>query len=232
MEWTTFAQRHWMQRAREYHNLGFHVTVVVTDEKVPTYEQAKAYYQFAVSQPGLKEAIDRWEINNEPNLAEYWTGTPWQYVNNVLKPAYEVLKANGETVIGAAMGTFADHAIAFRDAGYLNYVDFANYHPYGANADEQIARIEQVKKIFAGKPITLTEWNIQTWGLNYESWAAEVNKSRAYILKNVESAFYYHVTYNGFTDNYAALLKPDADRFVANGRVTQMVDGWTTYPAA
>ncbi len=226
IEWNKFVNRNFMDAARAYHNLGFHVTLLITDDKVPTYDQAKAYFNFAVSQPGLAAAVNRWEIINEPNFSHYWTGTIPQYVNNVLKPAYEVLKANGEIVVGAAAGVFTSVAQDLKDAGYLNYVDYANYHPYGIDADEQIQRVSDVKRIFAGKPLTLTEWNLLPYLATRQEWAAELKKVRSYIVNNVESAFYFHFTYTADWGSVAGLFKPDAGGYVANPIFYDMYQAW------
>jgi hypothetical protein len=225
-EYGKFVQRNWMNAAKQYHNLGFHVTLVLQEEQVPTYEQAKAYFSFAVAQPGIADAVDRWEILNEPNFGSYWKGTYTQYVRNVLKPAYEVLKANGETVVGAAPGVFTDAAQYLKDAGYLNYVDFANYHPYGDTAEEQIARIEQVKRIFAGKPLTLTEWNLMPYISTHKKWTDELKEVRSYITRNVESAFYYHFTFTSDWASTGALFKNDAGGYQPNGIFYETYDGF------
>lgn len=216
IEWNRHVNRNFMDAARAYHNLGFHVTLLIHDDKVPTYEQARAYFSFAVSQPGMIASVDRWEIINEPNFRQYWTGTYTEYVQNVLKPAYEVLKAKGELVVGAAAGVFADAAKGLRDAGYLNYVDFANYHPYGIDAAEQIDRIEEVKRIFAGKPLTMTEWNLMPYLASRETWASELKKVRSYVVQNVESAFYYHLTFTADWASSAGLFRPDAGGYTPN----------------
>lgn len=226
IEWNKHVNRNFMDAVRTYHNLGFHVTLLITDDKVPTYEQAKAYFNFAVSQPGMIAAVDRWEIINEPNFRHYWTGTMPEYVNNVLKPAYEVLKANGELVVGAAAGVFVETAQALKDAGYLNYVDFANYHPYGIDAAEQIQRIEAVKRIFAGKPLTMTEWNLLPYTATNEKWIVELNKVRNYVVQNVESAYYFHLTFTADWGSNSALFKPSESGYVPNSIFFQMYDNW------
>ncbi len=232
VEWNKLVNRNFMDAARAYHNLGFHVTLLITDDKVPSYDTARAYFSFAVNQPGMMQSVDRWEIVNEPNFSSYWTGTYTQYVQNVLKPAYEVLHANGELVVGAAAGVFTDVAQSLKDAGYLNYVDFANYHPYGIDANEQIARIGEVKRIFAGKPLTLTEWNLMPYTATYEKWTAELNKVRTYVTRNVDSAFYYHLTFTADWASSAALFRTDAGGYTPNGIFFDMYDNWNIRAAA
>lgn len=230
-EYGKFVHRNWMDAARGYHNLGFHVTLILEEEQVPTYEQAKAYFSFAVSVPGIAAAVDRWEILNEPNFSQYWKGTYTQYVQNVLRPAYEVLKAAGETVVGAAPGIFLDAAQYMKDAGYLNYVDYAAFHPYGDTAEEQISRIEQAKRIFAGKPLMLTEWNLMPYTSTNQKWTDELKEVRDYITQNVESAFYYHFTFTTDWASSGALFRNDAGGYTPNGLFYDMYSNWDIRPA-
>ena len=74
--------------------------------------------------------------------------------------------------------------------GYLQYVDYANFHPYQYTAAGQEEMILGIRKIFAGRPITSTEWNFQFPG-SKKSWAEQLKIAHPLVEQGFESAFYY-----------------------------------------
>ena len=220
-DWNGRTEHSSFDRARAYHAAGFKVTLLLHNSKViPTYAQAKAYFQWAASRPGMKEAVDRWEIQNEPNLSQYWTGTLKQYVDNVLKAAWDAFHPLGEKVVGAGLTASRSDNQKLKDAGYLNYVDYANVHPYDSGASGQRQTITDIKAMFAGKPLTITEWNLQTSGT--DTWAAKLNENHPFVMANVDSAFYFPlVIYNspagaaGLINTSLAKHQPFYDMFKA-----------------
>ena len=139
----------------------------------------------------MKGAVDRWEILNEPDMDTYWHGTDSQYVNNVLKAAWNSLHPNGETVVGAGAAGSVDAARRMRDAGYLNYCDIANFHPYGWSVQSAKDMISQVDQIFGGKPLTATEWNLHV-NASGSSWASMLAQLHPYIAQHFDGGAYYY----------------------------------------
>jgi hypothetical protein len=179
-----------MKNAIAYHNAGFKVNLLLQNSKViPSYSQAKAYYAWALTVPNLKNAVDYWEIQNEPNLRQYWTGTLKQYVDNVLKAAWDTIHAAGEKVVGAGLTASRSSNQQLKDAGYLNYVDYANVHPYDSGASGQRQTITDIKAMFSGKPLVITEWGLQTSGT--DSWAAKLDENHPFVAANTSAAYYF-----------------------------------------
>jgi hypothetical protein len=79
-----------------------------------------------------------------------------------------------------------------KDAGYLNYVDYANVHPYDSNAAGQRQTITDIKAMFSSKPLLITEWGLQTTGTT--SWADKLNENHPFVAANTAGAFYFPLT--------------------------------------
>ncbi len=189
-DWNSRSETSTMQRAIAYHNAGFKVDLLLQNpSSVPSYSQAKAYYAWALTVPGLKSAVDFWEIQNEPNISSYWKGTLSQYVNNVLKAAWDTIHAAGEKVVGAGVTASRSANQALKDAGYLHYVDYANVHPYDSGASGQRQTITDIKAMFAGKPLVITEWGLQTSGTT--SWADALDTNHPFVEANTSAAWYF-----------------------------------------
>jgi Fibronectin type III domain len=220
--------------AKQYHDAGFHVTMLLHNENVPqSYEQAKNWFANTVDRPGFKDYVDRWEIANEINLNYFFKGSLSEYVNLVLKPASEVLRARGEPVIGGAVSKELSAVRELRDLGYLNYVDYAGFHSYSHNAADQELLLNEVKQIFAGKPLILTEWNLHTWNVGGEAeWTRRLNEARPYVVANTAGAYYYHFLKSGTLAGNAGLFRVDQGRYVPNGLFHQMYDSWDVRQAA
>jgi hypothetical protein len=229
-DYDRFEEHHSYEVARKYKAAGYHVTLLLQEKSVPTPAQARAFFQYVVDLPGMKNAVDRWEIINEANLGLYFQGSLSQYVTNVLKPAYEVLSAEGEKVVGTGVAFDTNAAKRLRDLGYLDYVDYANFHPYGPNAATHIAGLKKVVEIFKGKPLTLTEWNITAPSTTTtEQWVRELNTMRTFVKANVESAFYFNiVTYKTRYEWRAGLATRDAsDNYIPTAGFYEMYQSWS-----
>jgi hypothetical protein len=188
--WGSRSETSTMKNAIAYHNAGFKVDLLLQNSStVPTYSQAKAYYQWALSVPGLRSAVDFWEIQNEPNISSYFKGSLSTYVNNVLRAAWDSIHAAGERVVGAGVTASRSANQALKDAGYLKYVDYANVHPYDSNASGQRQTITDIKNMFSGKPLMITEWGLQTSGTT--SWASQLDQNHPFVAANTAGAFYF-----------------------------------------
>jgi len=83
-----------LKRAVDYHNAGFDVMVVVQSDSnaVPSASQVKGWFQWAMGNTALKNAVDRWEVGNEVDQDSYFKGTLQQYMTKraragVFRPA-------------------------------------------------------------------------------------------------------------------------------------------------
>jgi hypothetical protein len=198
-----------LSAAIKYGNAGFDVMMIVHSDggKVTNPEKVKSWFNWAMSNKALKNAVDRWEIGNEPDLDYYWKGSFGQYVNNFLKPASEVLHANGEKVISAGPSWNPEDVRELINLGALKYVDFVGFHPYAKGALLQKQRIEAVEKIVAGrKPLVATEWNTFVTDPNNNTgpWAKEIVKG----LPKVSEAFAYNYYFAQIRDFSAKASTP------------------------
>lgn len=134
----------------------------------PDYDTARMYWEWLMARPGLKDAVDVYEILNELNLSKYWKGTPQQYVDWVLKSAWDVIHTtHGEKILAgsftANQGTWAGTEVteAYINAGYLSYCDYAGVHPYLENVNDTRNFIDAHIALYGSKPIIITEWNFK-----------------------------------------------------------------------
>ncbi len=177
--------------AAAYKAAGFRVMMVVGDDAVPTYAQANAFFTAVANEPNALKDVDLWEIGNEPNQPQFWKGTAQQYVDDVLKAALDAFHPLGATVVGAGPTWDVSYCQTLVTDGYLNYVDIANFHPYGSTPEQIYTRATGAIAAFAGKPVLFSEWNIRnTSGL--ADWAAKVDASRKLLATTgADSAFYF-----------------------------------------
>lgn len=213
----------YVNRVLDYDRAGYKVMLAVLNPNVPSSEaQAKSFFQRLANHPGLAGAVDYWQINNEPNMGAFWRGSLQQYVKLNLKPAYEVLKAKGETVVGAGPSWDVNAARTLTSAGYLNYCDYAAFHPYGENANIVIQRARDARAAYNNKPMMVTEWNIQSVS-NQTQWVTELNKA-AVGLSNISYMNYYFALKQSATHvGSGGLLKYDGSK---NTLFYNAVKGW------
>ena len=210
------------QRAINFKNAGFKVTLCVLQERPTSYGNAKAFYQGLANNSALRNAVDYWEIGNEPNIPQFWSGTAAQYVQTSLKPAYEVFKAAGETVVGGSPSWDANYCRQLQSLGYGNYCDIAAFHPYGNNANETIQRARDAKAAFGNKPIMFTEWSVVTNGSAAQA-VAENNKAAAALAGIAHTSFYYGMNVDSSRAGAGGVLNRDGSR---NTPYYNMVREW------
>ena len=136
-----------MQRAIDYHNAGFDVTLTVNldDKSVPNAAAVKSWFQWAASNKALDAAVSRWEIGNEVDSKTYFDGTLQQYVTNYLAPAYQALHAAGEQVVSAGVSWNPQDIQTLINDGVLNYCDDIGFHPYANGVASQKANIAELE---------------------------------------------------------------------------------------
>jgi hypothetical protein len=197
------------QYVRKFAKDGFDITLTVAapNGSVGTPEQVKGLLQHVVNLPGVKSAVDRWQIGNEPDHAQYWRGSLSQYVNNFLAPASSVLRSAGEPVISAGPSWNPADLKRMIDAGLLKYADYVGYHPYSSSVTALKANLSQVKALVGNKPLVATEWNIRDRKTD-ASWAAGIREFWPVIKANFQSAYYFGTIKNSSPAGYAAILTP------------------------
>jgi hypothetical protein len=218
----------YIDRVKLWKNAGFEVMLNLNIDKAPAnVADAKKMYQHLLG-TGLGQYVDKWQIANEVNWKYSFSDTMENYVNKILKPAYEVFHAAGEKVVGAGITWDVKAAEKIVQLGYLNYVDYAAFHPYGPTAKDVIARTKGAAAAFAGKPLIITEWNIhQTAAQPYNNAqrAKELDKVAREMGQYVDSAYYFGLT--TFNDpsgiGQASLFTPSA---APNGNIYNVFDSW------
>ena len=171
----------------KYKAAGFNVTVSFVNPNVSDPADVKSFFERIVAYKDFTKQIDFWEIGNEPNHPYFWDGTPTQFVQDYMRPAYEVLKPLGEPTIGGGVTFDANYCAQLQAVGYSDFCDYAGFHPYGPDAAEVIARATEAKAAFEGKPMILTEWNVIGSRYDTRGWGEQIKiaadglKSIAYL---------------------------------------------------
>ena len=181
-----------MQYVRKFAKDGFDITLTVAAPKgaVGSSAQVTGLFQHLVSLPGIKSAVDRWQVGNEPDHAQYWRGSLPQYVNSFLAPASSVLRGAGEPVISAGPSWNPDDIKTMVNAGMLKYCDYVGYHPYRSTVADLKLRLSQVKALVGSKPLVASEWNIRG-RTGDASWAAGIREFWPVIKANFQSAYFF-----------------------------------------
>lgn len=152
-----------LKLASKYHAAGYHVLVTLSPRNgvAGTAAQTTDLVQDLMAMPGVKQSVDMWEIGNEVDRDEYWASSLQNYVNNFLKPAFNVLSANGEDVVSGSVSWNPADIKTMVDAGMLNYCDFVGYHPYRKLVGDLKTKIAEVKGMVGGKQLVASEWNVR-----------------------------------------------------------------------
>jgi hypothetical protein len=125
-----------------------------------------------------------WEIWNEPNLPQYWAGSPdpAAYVALARAAAAEIRRSDPEAwILGPSLGG-AGFDLPYLEAtfalGLLDVVDAVSVHPYGASQPEAAADFyDDVRRLIArharGRtvPVVVSEWGYPVEGLGPEGQA-------------------------------------------------------------
>lgn len=194
-----FKSRSWegpLQRALDYSSAGFDVMMIISTPsgQVTNATDVKNWFNWALTNSSLKNAVDRWQIGNEVDKSQYWKGSLSSYVNNFLKPASEVLRSKGEKVVSASVSWNPQDVATMIGYGMLNFVDFVGYHPYGNSVSQIQSRVKQINNIVAGrKPIIASEWNVRGYENNKIEWAKQVREVAPIIRDNFAYNYYFAV---------------------------------------
>ncbi len=211
-----------LQEAAQYKAAGFNVIMDVNAPEVPSFSEAEGFFNYLKNKPGALSSVSIWEIGNEPDRPPFWHGTASQYVNNVLKAAWTVLHPAGAKILGAGPSWSPDYAQTMVNAGYLKYVDYAGMHPYGDSVQQVIERAEGAAKVYAGKPMILSEWNVRG-ATSTSQWISELNQIAPQLKKIANEAIYFSLNKGTTMAGAAGLI---TSSFQPNGGFFSMYENW------
>ncbi len=125
---------------------------------VPNVAPWSAFVTASVNR--YKNRITHWEIWNEPNLSQFFEGTPQQYIDNVLKPGADAVHVACATckVVGPGLASVGNMYAVWLDAVLAqakDKLDIISGHIYagfgtGVTADNFYQKLESHRKIVAG----------------------------------------------------------------------------------
>jgi hypothetical protein len=133
-----------------------------------------------------RDRVHVWEIWNEPDIAEFWTGSAEDYVT-LLRTAYAAAKrADPHCLVMSAGpdGSGEDFLQRIVRLGVTNYCDLVGFHPYGDLPDGPQRRMRAVWRILnhyhVKKPVWATEigWQAGGWPAGSCNVGSEAAKAR------------------------------------------------------
>lgn len=242
VDWEQPAEHSSFQQARDFHAAGFRVILELScheTKKLSDPAAVRAWCDWVLTVPGMKEAVDIWEIGNEINVERYWPGTPEQYVELLLQPAWESFHPQGEKVLGSSFTVYQENnklstartarAVA---AGYLDYCDYAGLHPYTHTPREAEIFMREIETLYGRKPIIITEWNLKqskdpaqrgAWAqrraMQEEAWGS--------LRERADVICYYRLLESEREGGWPGLLKKD---YTPQRPFYEMFLGWSQPP--
>jgi hypothetical protein len=125
---------------------------------VPNVAPWSAFVTASVNR--YKNRVTHWEIWNEPNLGDFFEGTPQQYIDNVLNPGADAVHAACSTckVVGPGLASIGGQYAVWLEAVLgqsKSKLDIISGHIYagfggGVTADNFFQKLESHRKIVAG----------------------------------------------------------------------------------
>ena len=221
-DWSKHSGNTSIKQAQQYHAAGLKVMMEVENARVPSYSEALSFFKYVAGRKDALAAVDLWEIGNEPNRPPFWQGTASQYVNTILKAAWTALHPKGEKIVGAGPTFDLGYCQALVDAGYLKYLDYANFHPYGHSVDQVIDHMTRSLQVYKGKPVIFSEWNIRD-ATSTSDWQSKLNQIAARGSRIAAFAFYYCLVKSNTWAGPAGLLTTDG---ADNAGYSKMFQKW------
>jgi len=215
-----------LRQAPKLDDKGFRVVLQVDSEggAMPSYARAKRFFSWLMDRPGA-DSVDVVEVLGPVTVrasdADAMSTTltrsmqAHRYVDGPLKAAWEVVHGDHhKKVLGAAFTPYQQAADgrsaasynlgvtkAYVDAGYLDRVDYAGFHPDLATPQQQEAWVRRAKQVLDGKPMWVSEW-----ALNRSAYPSDaeyldaMSRSMASLHGQIAVACYV-----GFTDQEGAV---------------------------
>ena len=174
-----------LRQAPKLADKGFRVVLQVDSEggAMPSYARAKNFFTWLMARPGA-DSLDVVEVLGPVTVrasdadANSTTLTrsmqAHRYVDGPLKAAWEIVHGDHDKkVLGAAFTPYQQAADgrstasynlsvtqAYVQAGYLDRVDYAGFHPDLTTPAQQEQWVQKAKKALAGKPLWVSEWQL------------------------------------------------------------------------
>src|SRR5204862_5688662 len=124
---------------------------------------------------------------------------------------------------------FPKSALVAKDAGYLDYVDFANMHAYNSTIARQLNDWKNIKAIFNTKPIVATEWNFH-YVNDVNVWSGLVRDIHPYIKDYLSAGYYFRLVTGSTMSGKAGLVNPST--YAKNTLFYNAVKSWHSTTAA
>ena len=149
---------------------------------------------------GFYYNINHWEVWNEPDLDNYWTGTPQQFYNLYKKTALKIKTYDANLKVGAAGFSNIDNTKfinPFLDSISTNSIpiDFISYHYYNfGNPYFYTLQQQKLQTLLSHYGLShldtyLTEWNHYEY--NTETTITDYGRDDALSAALTASGFYY-----------------------------------------
>lgn len=173
-----------LRQAPELDRQGFRVVLQVNSEggAMPSYPRAKALFEWLLRRPGAG-SVDVVEVlgpvTEQAANADAFSTTltraqqAARYVGGPLRAADEVFHRAGKKVLGGAFTPWQQAADlrpagagtlgvtkAYVEAGYLDRVDYAGFHPDQPTPAGQQAWVGRAAQLLGRRPIWVSEWQL------------------------------------------------------------------------
>ena len=181
-------------QAKKYHDAGFKVMVNVGVEETSSESNYQGFFNWLKNCKYFKSA-DMIQVGNEPDHYKSWHGGLDGYMK-VLKIAWKTLHPTGMKILGAGPTYDVEACKGLVKLGYLNYVDYAGFHPYGTSAAQVIERLKGARAAYGSKPLIVSEWNIRGQ-TSSTAWANELKKARAQMARYCNASYYFSLVKGG-----------------------------------
>ncbi|HST66997.1 MAG TPA: hypothetical protein VLM05_17585 [Mycobacteriales bacterium] len=210
-----------LEQAPKLDEKGFRVVLQVDSEggAMPSYARAKALFSWLMDRPGAK-SVDVVEVlgpvTDTASNADAFSTTltraqqAKRYVDGPLKAAWEVVHGSKhKKVLGGAFTPFQQAADlrapgssnlsvtqAYVNAGYLDRVDYAGFHPDQSTVALQEAWVRRATDLLGRKPVWVSEWQLNRQAFaNDGAYLDAMGKTLSNLRAKLGVA-----CYSGFTD--------------------------------
>jgi hypothetical protein len=226
LTWNYRSSKYAFEQAVKYKAAGFKVMMNVNSVNTASESAYRAFFSWLKTAPGFK-SVDMMQIGNEPNHYKSWHGGIDGYMK-LLKVAWSVLHPTGMKILGAGVTYDVQACKELKAKGYLNYVDYAAFHPYGNSPAQVIERLRQARAVYDSKPLILSEWNVRGQASGTQ-WANALKTIRKDIAKYCDAAFYFCLvksnTMAGEAGAYTKSYQPNGAYFSAVNAFQYMEGG-------
>lgn len=132
-----------------------------------------------------KGSIKSWELWNEPDLKNYWLGTPAQLAKMLIEGARQVRAADPDAVLvlgGMAHGASPFYRELIEKHRLADYFDVVNVHGYNetwqqARAEEYPSQLREFEAVSKPKNKKLPRSDVWLAEFGYSNWRYKANKA-------------------------------------------------------